>query len=93
MVLLGDMPDVSAEIINQLLDAFTDETGIVVPRHGGVRGNPVVLGRGNFAEVQKTAGDKGARGLLNGANVRLIDVGSDAVLRDFDTPDSLTSQE
>lgn len=93
MVLLGDMPDVSAEIINQLLDAFTDETGIVVPRHDGVRGNPVVLGRGNFAEVQKTAGDKGARGLLNGANVRLIDVGSDAVLRDFDTPDSLTSQE
>lgn len=93
MVLLGDMPEISAEIISQLLDEFADEASIVAPRHNGVRGNPVILGRGSFAEVQRTGGDKGARGLLSGANVRLIDVDSDAVLRDFDTPDSLKSQE
>ncbi len=89
MVLLGDMPEVSHAIINQLLDAFAGETSIVVPRHDGVRGNPVILGRGSFAELQDTRGDIGARGLLSGDNVRMIDVGSDAVLRDFDTPGSL----
>lgn len=89
MILLGDMPDVSAEIINQLLDAFTGEDCIIVPQYEGMRGNPVILGTGNFAELQKTSGDKGARSLFTGDNVRMIDVNSDAVLRDFDTPDSL----
>ncbi len=93
MILLGDMPDVSAETINQLLDAFTGEDCIVVPHHKGVRGNPVILGRGNFAELERTSGDKGARSLLSGDNVRMIDVDSDAVLRDFDTPDSLNHRE
>lgn len=89
MILLGDMPDVSAGIINLLLDEFAGESCIVVPRHDGVRGNPVILGRGSFAELDCITGDQGARGLLRGDNVRMIDVGTDAVLRDFDTPDSL----
>ena len=89
MILLADMPDVSAEIINQLLDAFSGEDCIIVPQHDGVRGNPVILGRGSFAELEKTSGDKGARSLLTGDNVRMIDVDSDVILRDFDTPDRL----
>ncbi len=89
MILLGDMPDVSAEIINQLLDEFAGEDCIIVPQHKGVRGNPVILGTGNFAELEKTSGDKGARNLLSGDKVRMIRVNSDAILRDFDTPDSL----
>lgn len=93
MILLGDMPDVSAQVINQLLDAFADEASIIVPQHQGMRGNPVILGRGNFAELEKTSGDKGARSLLTGDNVRMIDVDSDAILRDFDTPDSLKDRD
>ena len=93
MILLGDMPDVSVEIINQLLDAFTGEDCIIVPQHDGMRGNPVILGTGNFAELEKTAGDKGARSLLSGDDVRMIEVDSDAILRDFDTPDSLKNRK
>ncbi|MEO9874622.1 MAG: nucleotidyltransferase family protein [Anderseniella sp.] len=93
MILLGDMPDVTAEIINQLLDVFVDENSIIVPQHEGVRGNPVILGKGSFAEVEKTSGDKGARSLLSGDNVRMIDVDTEAVLRDFDTPDSLKRRD
>jgi len=89
MILLGDMPEVTAEIINKLSDDFSDETCIVVPQHGGRRGNPVILGRSSFAELENAAGDEGARRLLTGKNVRTIDVDNDAVLLDFDTPDSL----
>jgi len=89
MILLADMPDVSAEIINQLLDAFTGDDCIIVPQYDGVRGNPVILGTRNFDQLQKTSGDKGARSLLSGDNVCMIDVDSDAILRDFDTPESL----
>ena len=83
------MPEVTAEIINKLSDDFSDETCIVVPQHGGRRGNPVILGRSSFAELENAAGDEGARRLLTGKNVRTIDVDNDAVLLDFDTPDSL----
>ena len=89
MILLGDMPEVTAKIINKLSDDFSDETCIVVPQHGGRRGNPVILGRSSFAELENAAGDEGARRLLTGKNVRTIDVDTDAVLLDFDTPDSL----
>ena len=89
MILLGDMPEITAGIINNLLDAFSDETCIVVPQHGGRRGNPVILGRSSFADLENVAGDEGARYLLSGKNVRTIDVDTDAVLLDFDTPDGL----
>lgn len=89
MILLADMPGVNAEIINHLLDEFAGEACIVVPQHQGMRGNPVILGRENFAGLEETCGDKGARELLTGDNVRMVDVDSEAVLRDFDTPDSL----
>ena len=89
MILLGDMPDVDAEIINQLLDEFAGKTSIVVPVHDGTRGNPVILGCENFAGLMALSGDKGARELLAGDNVRMVDMASDAVLRDFDTPESV----
>ncbi len=92
IILLGDMPDVGADIINQLLTEFADSTSILVPRYDGVRGNPVVLGRENFAELEKISGDKGARELLAGDNVRFVDVASQAVLRDFDSPDDVKDQ-
>lgn len=92
MILLGDMPNVNAEIINQLLDEFAGEACIIVPRYDGVRGNPVILGSENFAGLEKISGDKGARELLAGDNVRMVDVASDAVLRDFDTPESFKDQ-
>ncbi len=89
MILLGDMPQVDAEIINRLLDEFGDECSIVVPVYDGKRGNPVILGRENFTRLEKISGDRGARNLLAGENVRTVDMASDAVLRDFDTPESL----
>ncbi len=92
MILLGDMPDVGAEIINQLLDEFAGKASIVVPLYDGVRGNPVILGSENFVRLDQVAGDRGARDLLAGENVQMVDVVSDAVLRDFDTPESFKDQ-
>ncbi len=92
MILLGDMPEVGAETINQLLDEFIGEDCIVVPQCAGRRGNPVILGRKSFTELETDSGDEGARRLLAADNVRMIDVHSDAVLRDFDTPESLEDE-
>lgn len=89
MVLLGDMPRVCPGEINALMDAFADQKSIVVPQHAGQRGNPVIFGKAHFAELERLTGDKGARELLSGSGVTLVEMESDAVLKDFDTPEAL----
>ena len=89
MVLLGDMPRVSPREINALIDAFENDDSIVVPRFEGQRGNPVIFGRAHFAELTRLTGDKGARELLSGSGVTFVDMETDAVLKDVDTPEAL----
>ena len=92
-VLLGDMPKVSGVLLNQLIDAFeaTPSARAVVPVHEGERGNPALIARSLFREVEKLSGDVGARALLKsaGADVLEVPIDSDAVSFDVDTPDRL----
>ena len=93
LVVLGDMPLVAGRVLDRLIDAFDPDEGraIVVPTHQGRPGNPVLWGRGFFPDILGLTGDAGARGLLahHAEVVAEIEVGDDAVLRDFDTVESL----
>lgn len=89
MVLLGDMPRVCPGEINALIDAFVDDNSIIVPTHKGQRGNPVIIGRAHFAALQALSGDTGARALLAGDGVTRVEVDSDAILADYDTPEAM----
>jgi molybdenum cofactor cytidylyltransferase len=90
MILLGDMPRVSASDINQLLDVFAGPASIIVPVHEGQRGNPVIIGRQHFSSLLELEGDEGARSLLSGDRVTRVEMETDAVLQDFDTPEAMT---
>ena len=93
LVCLGDMPLVEADVLNRLIDAFDPDEGraIVVPAHRGRRGNPVLWDRRFFAEIAALEGDSGARRLfrLHADEVDEVEMKTDAILRDFDTPDAL----
>ena len=93
LVCLGDMPLVSAEVLDRLISAYdpAEDRVIVVPAWRGKRGNPVLWDRRFFAEMAALTGDTGARGLLRVHTelVSELEVDSEAVLRDFDTPESL----
>ena len=91
LVLLGDMPGVTAPLLDRLLAAFATEPGCdaVVPVLGGRRGNPALLARGVFAAAMALAGDEGARRLLAGARVVEVAVDDAAVLLDVDEPSAL----
>ena len=95
IVCLGDMPLVTARIIDRLIAAYDADEGrtIVVPTHQGRAGNPVLWDRRYFAEILRLSGDGGARGLLKQhmEQVAEVEVDDDAVLRDFDTVDSLAT--
>ena len=94
LVLLGDMPLISPEIIEQLIAAFerNPSTKAVAPVRDGQRGNPVLLSRALFPAVAALSGDVGARALLAAAQGEIVEVAvaSRAVTFDVDTPDALT---
>jgi molybdenum cofactor cytidylyltransferase len=95
VVCLGDMPRVTAGLIDRLVAAFDPGAGrrIVVPTWRGKRGNPVLWSRAFFADMQSLAGDVGARHLIGLYPDALVEVEaeSDAALVDIDTPEAMAA--
>lgn len=93
LIALADMPWVSTEVINLLIDAFTSdpELSIFIPMFGGKRGNPVLWGAQHFPELLGLAGDVGGKALFrrHAAAIRYVDVESASVNIDVDTPAAL----
>jgi molybdenum cofactor cytidylyltransferase len=98
-VCLGDMPGIAASVIDRLIAAFDPLEGraICLPTWRGKRGNPVLLARRFFAELQAIAGDVGARALIGEYPEAVCEVametltGGEAVLSDVDTPEALAA--
>ena len=92
LILLGDMPRVTPQHIDGLIAAFAAAAdAVVVPVHEGRQGNPVLWPRRYFAELLQLQGDAGARRLIaeHRGRVREVQVGSDAIFADVDTPEAL----
>lgn len=92
VVLLADMPRITATHVDRLIDAFdAKQPSIVVPQKDGQRGNPILWPREFFAHMQAVSGDKGARGLLeeNPQRIRSVEMNDEAIHADVDTPDNL----
>ena len=95
LICLGDMPLVRPETMDLLLAAHAPAAGrgIVLPVHGGRRGNPVLWDRAYFPALRALTGDSGARGLLplHAADIAELPVEDDGVLHDFDMVAGFTS--
>lgn len=95
VVLLGDMPRIAPGTIDRLIASFNPLEGraICLPTFEGKRGNPVLLGRQFFTELQTIEGDQGARELLREYADLVAEVPIDdaAILLDIDTPEALAA--
>ena len=93
LVCLGDMPLVTGAMMDRLIEAYDPDEGrsVVAPTCRGKVGNPVLWDRRFFPDMAGLTGDTGARPLLerHAEHVALVELGDDAVLRDFDTVESL----
>lgn len=92
VIALADMPDVTAQDIDALIEAYDPANGalIVAPvAPNGKRGNPVLFDRRYFESLASLSGDTGAKALIDAesANLRLIPRGL-GVLVDLDTPEA-----
>ncbi|OJW24799.1 MAG: 4-diphosphocytidyl-2C-methyl-D-erythritol kinase [Rhodospirillales bacterium 69-11] len=95
LVCLGDMPLVTGRMIDRLLSMYDPDEGrlIVMPTFRGKQGNPMLWDRRFFQEILEISGDSGAR-FLTGKHAEAVcevEMADDAVLRDFDTTESLAT--
>jgi len=95
IVCLGDMPLVAGRDLDRLIAAFNPLEGraIIVPTRRGKRGNPVLWAKRFIPEMAELAGDVGAKHLI-GEHAELVcevEMDSDGVLVDIDTPDALAA--
>ena len=90
LILLGDMPRITAAHLDALIAALAPDA-IVVPVQGDRQGNPVLWSARYFPELLQLDGDAGAKRLLSthAGKVREIDLGTDAIFADIDTPEAL----
>ncbi len=93
LVCLGDMPLVTAPMLDRLMAAFDPDEGreIVMPTFRGKQGNPMLWGRRFFPAIRQVTGDVGARHLAgeHAEAVHEVEMADDAVMRDFDTTEAL----
>jgi molybdenum cofactor cytidylyltransferase len=93
LVAHGDMPGVTGADINRLISGFAPKEGraIVVPVHGGKRGNPVLFAAHLIAEMREVEGDTGAKQVIgrHDDEVAEVDLGSDRIFADPDAPGAL----
>lgn len=90
LVVLADMPAVLPSTYTELARQLCKDR-IVLPRHGGKRGNPVGIGRNFFADLMSPQGDQGARHLLQAhpAAILWVDCEDPGILRDIDKPSDI----
>jgi molybdenum cofactor cytidylyltransferase len=95
VVCLGDMPQVTAALIDRLIAAYDPEKGalVVAPVSDGKRGNPVLWSRRFFPELMAIAGDVGARHVIEayGEAVVEVPVQEQGAFVDIDTPEALST--
>ena len=93
LIVLGDMPLITRETINKIINTYHEGCTAVIPTHKGLRGNPVLIHRSLFNELMRLKGDVGARELLRDrADVCYVECGPE-VITDIDTLDDLARIE
>ncbi|MDF1607485.1 molybdopterin-binding/glycosyltransferase family 2 protein [Hoeflea sp. YIM 152468] len=92
LILLGDMPALTAAHLDRLIARFVEHQGRAIIRacDGERRGNPVILPRAAFAEAMALTGDVGARALIESGVFPVVDVEIGPAARlDVDTPEAV----
>lgn len=90
VLLLGDQPMVSANIINQLIENYRKASkGIILPTYNGRRGHPILIDMKYREDIYRLDPNKGLRELIHNYpdDILEVKVHTDRILKDIDTPE------
>jgi molybdenum cofactor cytidylyltransferase len=89
MVVLGDQPSITTELIDQMLKSFAaTEKDILIPLYKGKRGHPILFSLKYRDEIMTHYDDVGLRGLMHKHSEDMfeLEVPTASVLCDMDYP-------
>jgi molybdenum cofactor cytidylyltransferase len=95
LVVLGDQPRIQPRVITQVLTAYAEGRGkIVAPSFQKRRGHPILIDRRYWQEILSLPPDGAPRDVINAhaGEIAYVDVDTDSVLRDVDTPDDYAQE-
>jgi len=87
VVLLGDQPSISFQVIDKIIDAFSlTSKGILLPTYKKERGHPVLFDMKYKSEIAALDQQVGLRGIVYGHpdDVYEVPVNTSSILRDID---------
>jgi molybdenum cofactor cytidylyltransferase len=90
IIVLADQPWISSETLNRLIECHQErKPQIIIPTYKGFRGNPVLLDRSVFTEVQALNGDVGCRAIFGDHTEGILKfpVDDPGILKDIDSRD------
>jgi molybdenum cofactor cytidylyltransferase len=90
LVHLVDHPYLSPAVVRRMIDGYAaSKSPVVVPKHRGKRGHPVLFDRSLFGELLAAPPDQGAKAVVDAhrGETLEIDTGDIGVTIDIDTPD------
>jgi molybdenum cofactor cytidylyltransferase len=86
LIVLADMPFVTAAHVAQMLDAAESQRSVVCTRFGTVTSPPTVIGRDYFPHLRGLSGDDGAKAVVQAAGAEVVAISADEKLgADIDT--------
>jgi CTP:molybdopterin cytidylyltransferase MocA len=88
MILLPDLPDLTAEDIMFMLQAFDFKSILRATSQDGTPGHPVILPASLFEALTRLSGDQGARDLLRTHPVTALALPGKRAITDLDTPEA-----
>jgi molybdenum cofactor cytidylyltransferase len=90
LFILGDQPLIGADVMDAILEKYCQAPApIVIPTFNGKRGNPVLIDRAVFPQIESLEGDIGARIFFDEYADRLheMEMGNEHIAFDVDTLD------
>jgi len=88
-ICLGDMPNISHNIYNKLIN-FQNNNEIVIPTYKGKRGNPILFSKSIKNILMEMKGDIGAKKIIDKQNKKILELETNdiGVTQNFNTKDN-----
>ncbi len=90
LVVLGDQPQMEARVVSEVLTVYAEGRGtIIAPSYQHRRGHPILIDRAFWQEILELPPGGAPRDVINAHadTTAYVDVPTDSVLRDIDTPE------
>ncbi|MBI5961267.1 MAG: putative selenium-dependent hydroxylase accessory protein YqeC [Chloroflexi bacterium] len=89
LVVMGDQPMIEGRVVQSILAAYAQGQGeIVIPTYRGERGHPVLFGRRFWSELLELSSGAPREVIRRHPDqVAAVEVETDSILRDIDTPE------